>query len=169
MEYEFRGQGGKTMVWNLTSTEQFLDSEETPPGWVCRFISIHDHWLSEKEADEHWMSYPAINGSDTLALAEYDEKENLFINFFQSIDKHYGLHLWNGPHANDVSKFEDESHLIEICKKNCKESHFHLFRCDSLELVIIGNFDLTFAVFRPKKGTWKVLKEMTRNNGLYLI
>ena len=155
--------------WFSAAPSDFWEVPPALPGnWDSVAISIHSHWLSEAEADAHWMTYACIKSKSDSKWSEFIEKENAFVALFRVLSVEYELTLW------DVGeRYEDtlpETNDIEVlCRRNVREQQFDLFRSEKLKLVIIGNFDLTFPVFTPHGGGWSKLESLVRSVGLYVL
>ena len=155
--------------WEKLNPDQFWNEDSISSEiWKRAAITIHSHWLSEEEAEQHWMSVSSINPDNSDQWDEFLLKEKAFIDLFIKLENDNGFHLWK-MNENEILNHEAQPDMETLCKRNVREEQFDLFKSDSLEIVIAGNYDLTFPVYQPRNVSWSSLSKIIGSVGLYLL
>ncbi|MFO6423056.1 hypothetical protein [Motilimonas sp. KMU-193] len=126
--------------------EPFLEGE-TPNGWQCRYLSIHAKWLSQDEAAKHWMSFAALSsGAYDPNWLDFIAVEQRFINLFTALESQLGLSICR-QNINRFGLVEAAKNMEETIRLNVRELRFDAFVSQTSDVLILGNFDLTFPMY----------------------
>lgn len=159
----------QTNAWlEKTADEFWEDRIVRPEAWHWAAISIHSHWLSQEETEAHWMTFAVLTSQSDRRWGEFMEKEEAFVQLFRILEQDHGLRLWLEKEFQGTPK-GTTSDIAALCRRNVREDKFDLFVSDDLEVVILGNYDLTFPVFKISGRSWDPLRELVNSVGLYLL
>ncbi|MCP3658951.1 MAG: hypothetical protein GY830_00970 [Bacteroidetes bacterium] len=131
-------------------------------------ITIYDHWLNEFEAQEFILSYCEILDGD-YKLDEYIEYENKYFSFFNRIFQSSEIFTFDYDYdlTKEVNLIKSKKKLGEILQDCLREKRFYNFVIPELEVIILGNYDLSLPVFM--KALNVRIQEMIKEAGLYLL
>ena len=160
---------GPNRIQNMKklNLDEFLD-DAIPKGWKSACISIHSHWLTEEEASIHWMSYVGLSGQSDPNWEQYKSAEERFVQLFKSLHQECGLTIWNQEISDNAIASVSNS-IEEVVIKNTREERFDVFYSGSLNLVLLGNFDLTFPIFIPVDHDWSLIHNIALKCGLNVL
>ena len=132
-------------------------------------LTIHDHWLSEKEAKEHWMSFAYFKGNGSgEKWSEFVAKEASFVELFRKLEEECGLQVWE--YGQRVAGSSRQSvGVTAACVDNVREKCVDLFKAQKCGVAILGGFDLTFPAYCQSDQAWSSLSASARSVGLYLL
>ncbi len=130
-------------------------------------ISIYDHFLDEKEADENLMSYVCIDSKDVDKLKKFYEIEKKYLNFFLEIYSKNEIIYFDIEKKDIFFNFKDIIEFKKICIENIREKKLFNLSIPSKESLLIGSFDLNTIVYYKKNIKW--IEVFLKKNGLFLI
>lgn len=124
------------------------------------FISVFDHWLTEKESDEQLLDLDICkrNESRLSDLYKYIFKTHM-VFFFVSSD--YG--------GGAIMHFSSEEEYLDWVDLSIKERLFLRLIIPELKVIINGGYDYTLPTFLTKDADISKLEKIVHEHGLYIL
>lgn len=152
----------------LESIENHED-EGVSDSYSSGLITIYSHILDDSEIDETMlMSYITIDKNEHKMLEKYYDIEDRYVRFFSTLYETYGLYIFDTELEETFYQFSSRE-LKELCKASLREKRFAYFCIPELDMLIVGNYDLTFVVYYRKEERMTTFKRALSDSGLYFI
>jgi hypothetical protein len=130
-------------------------------------ISIFDHCLTEKEAEDQIISY-SFKGA--LNRQKYFKKEKIYLKFFEQL---FTITLVLKVVEEDDSSvsyfyYDNIDEFIKDCRSSLTELELFKLCLPDFEAIIVGNYDLDNIVYYKNNKRITKLKKLVFGVGLFI-
>jgi len=145
--------------------ENFDDEEFARQGYIPRWLSIFEHWLSTEEADA--CAYLFFEQALKAGLeALYLEQEARFLSFYRD--------LLTGPISGysdgTLSFYEGWGDMLaKDIQASLREKCFIDLHCSRRQLRIMGGYDRTDLLLFKNIGQIPLVQDLSTRHGLFLL
>ncbi|ODR86910.1 hypothetical protein [Shewanella xiamenensis] len=94
--------------------------------------------------------------------------EKSFIELFEVLEDKFGPLIIN-QNFGGHKPIEASANLKDAVSKNVREIRLNAFISHNEDIVILGNYDLTFPIYILEDMNWKSVEEEVLKAGLYLL
>lgn len=155
-----------------SSLLESIESGEVERGvdsYSSGLITIYSHILDDSEIDESiLMSYTTIDKNDHKMMDYYYEVEDRYIRFFSNLYQDYKPYLFD-TELEDVFYQVNSQELQNYCRASLREKKLSNFCLPQLDMLIVGNFDLTFVGYYRKEQDMSTFQRAISDSGLYFL
>jgi hypothetical protein len=135
-------------------------------GVLRRTLSLHDHWLSEEEADGATLSFTTLGSYQDYRF--YLREEDRFMGLLAALFRNSNVFLLE-PADGTVRPIESWSEFIAVSTRGLREQTPFLLYAKSLEALLIGAHDLNVGVYFLESQYLVAFTELALAYGLYLL
>lgn len=159
------------MLLNVSCAEMAYSYTPDRYGYQNELLTIFDHWLTEKEADQLSLSYPVIMSKNQKNIKDYLFQEEKFLSFCAKLYNTGDVYYCRDDHegSNEFHTFSSKKEFLEILKNNLREIKFSFFFLKEFNILMLGNFDLSMHVFYNKNTSREKFKHYVFDSGLFLL
>lgn len=149
------------IVYDIYETLCSKDIYEGQHSYIPVFISVFDHWLSEKES------------LDVTLFSEKNKElyKDKLLSFYIQLYKMYEVFTYFEMNYTGRSalEFSSEIEYLDWVRLSLDEFIFLRLLIPELQIIIDGGYDYTLPTFLTKDADRSKLETLVKKNGLYIL
>lgn len=151
-----------------TMDHSFLSGEINPEFYNTKFISIFDHWLNEKEAEDNIIIFQDIEEyMVSEKYKKYTQFENRFKKFYETLYQDTSVYI---ELYGRIFKFSNMEEYMSFVSLNIKEQLFTRFIIPEFYIIVEGGYDLTHLIYIHRKSkAEQYIKNLVNNCELFIL